>query len=154
MRRFLVAIAVSIAFVGLSAAPASAATPGSWTGWTYNSGSGCSTRAQVPRLSSGWVVGAVEVYCPSSTWLSVRGRLRSDRTFSDVTVGSTGCAAWGTCPVLQPAGYRTYSLYNDASHCPGSHGYHTDVIIFPGTNSFRTTGSTSGSTDLSPACYR
>lgn len=143
----------TVAAVGVTATAAHAATAGTWTGWTLNPQTGCKTAAQVPHISNGWVAASVAVWCPRDTWLSVRGRVRSDRTLTDVTVGNGGCGANGTCPVIEPAGTRYYNMYNNLSHCPGQHGYHSDVIIYPGTNSFATTGSTSGSATLSPACY-
>ncbi len=147
--------AMAVSSVGIvAAAPASAATAGTWTGWTTNTATGCQTAAQVPYVSNGWVKASVAVWCPADRWVTVRGRIRSNRTLaSDVTVGSGGCAANGTCPITEPAGTRYYNMYNNLSHCPGAHGYHSDIILYDGTNSFHLTGSTSGSATLTPACY-
>jgi hypothetical protein len=131
---------------------ADAATAGGWTGWTKNPATGCMTAAQVPFLSNGQVMANVEVYCPGPTWLTIRGRLRSDRTLTDTTVKTVGCWADDTCPFLHPGGALYWTAICPKTSGRVTHGYHSDVIIYPGTQSFKLTGSTSGSTTLSPYC--
>jgi len=141
---------------GSSPADAAAtATPGSWTGWTLNSATGCQTAAQTPFLNaSGQAVTNLAVYCPRDTWLTVRGRIRSDRTLSpDVTVATTGCWATSTCPALQPAGTRYYFAACSRNSSTVRHGYHSDIIIYPGTQSLKATGSTSGATTFTAHCF-
>jgi len=147
-------LALVLGTLASGSSPADAATPGSWTGWTLNPGSGCSTAARVPfKNSSGQVVSDVAVYCPAQTWLSVRGRIRSDRTLaSDVTVASKGCMVTSNCPVLFGAGTTYLNLACAYTSSTVTHGYHSDIVIFPGTQSLKLTASTSGSTTLTAHC--
>lgn len=155
-RRFLNSIALVIAILAGSANSAEAATPGSWTGWTLNKASGCWTAAQVPYLNSaGQVTAQVELYCSSDVWLTVSGRVRSDRTLLDKTVATTGCAASSTCPDLVRGGVYLFfraTCQRTPTTPRVTHGYHSDITIYPGTNEFAGTTSTSPSVVLSPYC--
>lgn len=141
-------------FLAGSSSPADAATPGSWTPWTYNSAAKCWTAAQVPLLDgAGRVTAKVVVFCSAETYLTVRGRVRSDRTLTDKTVATAACWATSTCPDTIPGGVNVYYT----ATCPKtttrvSHGYHSDILIYPGTQSLKATSSTSGSATLSPYC--
>ncbi|MDQ1509886.1 MAG: hypothetical protein QOG50_1730 [Actinomycetota bacterium] len=140
--------------VAVAANPVGAATPQTWTGWTLNSASGCSTRAEVPYINvNGQIVGYTQVYCSRTTSLTVRGRIRSDRTLSDVTVAHNGCSSSdGTCAISVGAGYTNFFMACPKTSTRVTHGYHTDIIIYPGANVYAATGSTSGSTTQSPYC--
>ena len=133
--------------------PAGAATPGTWTGWTTNS-SGCRSAARVPTMSTGGqILGVTQVYCPTTTTLTIRARLRSDRTGNDVTVNQNGCSdSAGTCAISVTAGYHYYYLACPKTSTRVTHGYHTDIIIYPGANVYAASGATSGSTTQSPYC--
>ncbi len=148
------ALAAMMMTIAFAASPAGAATPQTWTGWTSNPASGCSTRAQVPYINTyGQIVAFTQVYCPRTTWLTVRARLRSDRTLSDVTVAQNGCSSSdGTCAITVGAGTWNFFVACGKTTTRVTHGYHSDIIIYPGANVYAATGSTSGSTTQSPYC--
>lgn len=154
MRTLIGSLALAITILASSASPADAATPGSWTGWTYNEYAKCWTAAQVPYLDgAGRVTAKVQVYCSFDTWLTVRGRVRSDRNLTDKTVATAACWATSTCPVLVPrAVYKFYTATCKASTTRVTHGYHSDILIYPGNKYLQDTTSTSGSSTLSPYC--
>jgi hypothetical protein len=137
------------------ATPASAATPQTWTGWTLNPASGCYTRTQVPYINTyQQIVGYSQVYCQyGHSNLTIRARIRSDRTLTDATVAQYGCSSSdGTCAIRVGAGYTSFFMACPKTSTRVTHGYHTDVIIYPGRNVYSATGSTSGSTTQSPYC--
>lgn len=147
----LVLLPASIAVGG--ATPANAATPGTYTGWTLNLATGCSTRAQVPYLDQyQQVVAYPQVYCPRPTGLTVRSRVRSVRTFTDVTVAQWGCTGSTSCAIYLGAGITRFPSICPQTRTRVTHGYHSDIVIYLGVQSFSLTGSTSGNVTLSPYC--
>jgi hypothetical protein len=134
-------------------APASAkAAAGAYTGWQLNSASGCYTRAQTPYLDLYFrVVAYPQVWCPRETVLTVRARIRSDRTLSDATVGTNGCTGYTSCTLAVAPGTSTFTVSCNRSS-QSRHGYHSDILIYPGMQFGATTNSTSSSITYTSWC--
>jgi hypothetical protein len=146
------ALLLSFGILG-SPGPASAASPGAYTGWTQNSASGCFTRAQVPYLDRYLrVVARPQVYCRQEIGLTVRARVRSDRTFSDATVAEWGCKGTTDCVRSFPAGLTTLTVYCGQTRSYVRHGYHSDILVYPGIQAFSWSGSTSSSVTYYSYC--
>jgi len=136
-----------------SPVPASAASPGKWTDWTGNQIVSCATRTQIPFLDPKLrVVAYAQVYCSQQTTLTVRGRVRSNRTFSDVTVGEWGCTGTTECVRSFSVGITTLGMSCKQTSSRVSHGYHSDILIYPGIQQMSSSGSTSPSVTFSSYC--
>jgi hypothetical protein len=153
--RLILTTTMVVACAGLTSAPsASATSPGAYTGWSLNAASGCSTRAQAPYMNSSLQVYAhPQVYCPSQTVLTVYMRIQSARTLAkDATVGTTGCTGSTARTVAVGPGTVTYTVACARTSQRGTHGYHSDILIYPGVQSFSGTGSESAGLRYSSAC--
>ncbi len=151
--RMMVAV-TAMATVALSAVTvgtAAAATPQAWTAWQGYTTTGCWGRTQVPYINvNGQVVAQYQMQCPTSKYMTVRGRIRSDRTLTDVTVASNT-----NSPVLLAAGVTyTWVLGCSKTSTRVTHGYHSDLLFYPGSSTYGTNAFTisSGSATLSPYC--
>jgi hypothetical protein len=149
-RRSAFAIVVAAA---ITIGPSTAQGAGAYTAWTRNAASGCYTRAQVPYLNLYYrVVAYPEVWCPTETPLTVRTRIRSDRTLSDVTVGTNGCTGTTDCVIGVPAGSTRFPVSCPRYSLPVRHGYHSDILIYPRISFGSATGSTSSSITYTSYC--
>jgi hypothetical protein len=156
MSRIRSVTSIAAVFLCLFAIPASAqAEAGEYTDWVKNGKSGCWSRAQAPYLDTSFRVFAYpQVWCPQETLLTVRTRIRSNRTLkSDVTVGYNTCGGSGGC--TQYIGAKVLTTF--AALCPRTsrssrHGYHSDIVINPGTTTYSATGATSSAITYTSYC--
>ncbi|MGH2974411.1 MAG: DUF3089 domain-containing protein [Solirubrobacterales bacterium] len=125
-------------------------TPG-WEGFVTNPESGCKARVQVPYLDQGRVTAYTQVACPRKTELTIRSRLRSDHPSGDLTVDQKGCIRG--CTFTAPKGDRFFRLA-----CPKTPSgrqqqrYHSDIVLYPGTNAEAATEERSRGISLSSSC--
>jgi hypothetical protein len=140
----------------LLAVPAGAqAAAGSYGGWVKNKINGCYSRPQTPYLSTSLqVVAYPQVWCPTETLLTVRTRIRSERTLqSDVTVGYNECGGSSGCTLYVGANvYTPFPVYCPNTGRSSRHGYHSDIIIYPGYTTYSGSGSRSSGITYTSSC--